>query len=331
MADTLHVPTGATTARVNATTATGDVVTVTGNVATMTEHTLPREMIAGEGGPKGFTLLELLVSLVVLVMLVALMLQMVGGTASVSSSNKRRLDLDAEARSVFDRMGADISGMVIRPDVDALFLGQPQEGGGGQDHNDQFYFYAHAPGYSESVTGLSPLSLIGYRVNNLVLERLGASRQWDSLPFLTPGSVTTGIDPASLNLCLGDATNTFHVVAPSVFRMELGLLMKPGTTNGDGTVNLPNSYARLTDPANPRHGLANVAAVVVALGLLDRESRQAVTPSQLSNITAILSESSTNGGIPLTLWETNIATRSDVPPIIRNRARFYIRHFPLKR
>jgi type II secretory pathway component PulJ len=303
-------------------TATGSAVTTTDSAS----H--PRDVTRVAGG---FTLLELLVSLAVLVMAVLLMLQMVGGTASVSSSTKRRLDLDAEARSVFDRMGADVSGMVIRPDVDALFLGQPQESGGGTDRNDQFYFYSQAPGYSSTATGVSPISLVGYRVNNLQLERLGAARRWDSLPFLTTNSLTTGIDPASLNLCLGDATNTFHVVAPSVFRMEVGLLMKPGTTNGDGSVNLPNSYARLTDPSNPRHGMANVAAVVVALGLLDRESRKSVTPAQLTNIATILPDSAVNGGIPLTVWETNLATAQGIPPLFRNRARVYIRHFPLKR
>lgn len=300
------------------------------SVATTTDYP-PSGGTVPPGGGGGFTLVELLVSMVVLVMAVALMLQMVGGTANVTGFTKRRLDLDAEARSVFDRMGADISGMVIRADVDALFLGQPQQGSSAQDNNDQLYFYSQAPGYSATATGISPLSLIGYRVNNLQLERLGAARAWDSLPFLTTNSVTTGIDPSSLTLCLGDATNTFHVVAPSVFRMEVGLLMKPGTTNGDGTVNLPNSYAKLTDPANPRHGLANVAAVVVALGLLDRESRQGVSPSQLSNIATILPDASTNGGIPLTLWETNIATNTGIPSLARTRARFYIRHFPLKR
>ena len=41
-----------------------------------------------------------------------------------------------------------------------------------------------------------------------------------------------------------------------------------GSKNPDGTVNQPNSYANLTNSTNYWHGLTNVMAIVVALGIL---------------------------------------------------------------
>jgi prepilin-type N-terminal cleavage/methylation domain-containing protein len=279
----------------------------------------------------GFTLLELLVALTILVVVVLLLMQTIGGTSSASSSMRRRLEMDAEARAAFDRMQSDISSMVIRPDVDALFLGLPQDGGGGIDRNDQFYFYSQAPGYSSATTGVSPFSIVAYTVTNQQLMRLGMAKSWDDIPFLTTNVTVTGLDPATLQQCLGIATNYWHSIGPSVFRMEIGLMMKPGTTNADGTVNAANSYAYLGNPSNPRHGMANVASIVVALGLLDFESRQLVTTQQLSNMGTLLADCMTNGGIPMNAWETNLAVTNGTTPVLANRARLYIRNFPLKR
>lgn len=288
-------------------------------------------MTSGVNPIRGFTLLEMLVALAVLSMVVLLLFQTIGATSSSSAMMKRRLDMDAEARSVFDRMDADISSMVIRQDVDALFLGLPQDGSGGIDRNDQFYFYSQSPGHSSSTSGISPLSMIGYAVTNLQLARMAMTKGWDDLPFLTTNVVVTGFNTTNLPQCLGIATNYWHVVGPSVFRMEIGLMMKPGTVNADGSTNQANSYAYLANPAKPRHGLANVAAVVVAVGLLDSSSRAVVPPAQLTNMGSLLQDCMTNGGIPLSAWESNLTLSNGLPQPLANRVRLYIRTFPLKR
>ena len=280
---------------------------------------------------KGFTLLELLVALAVLSMVVMLLLQTISSTSKASGSTKRHLDMDAEARSIFDRVQADIDSMVIRQDIDALFLGLPQDGTAGGDHNDQFYFYSQTPGYAARTNGLSSVSMVGYAVTNQQLARLGMAKSWDDLPFLTPNVSVTGFDPTNLPQCLGSAANYWHVIGPSVFRMEIGLMMKGATTNADGSVNYSNSYASLSNPSFPRHGMANVAGVVVALGLLDPQSRMSVQPSQMSNLASVLSDCLTNGGIPMNNWETNLALSNGIPPILANRVMLYIRNFPLKR
>lgn len=282
-------------------------------------------------GGSGFSLVELLVAMSVVVVFLLLVVQMVSSTSTVTSGVKRRLDADAEARSVFDRLAVDISQMVIRADVDSIFIGSPLAGAASNDLNDQFYFFSQSPGYATSSTAQSLLSLVGYRVRNRQLERLGVQRSWDELTFLTTNSARTGFDPQTLAQTLDSLSNNFRVISPSVFRMEAALLMKPGTTNADGTVNQANSYARLTDPLNPRRGLGNVAAIVVALGILDQGSRAAVPGSQMDSTATLLPDSTTNGGIPLTQWGSNIISAGGIPPVVRAKTRLYIRHFPLKR
>jgi prepilin-type N-terminal cleavage/methylation domain-containing protein len=308
-------------------------VAVTATTGAMTIENVERtsEKKSGVNPERGFTLLEMLVALSVLTMVVLLLFQTIGATSSSSAMMKRRLDMDAEARSIFDRMDADITSMVIRQDVDTLFLGLPQDGSGVDDHNDQFYFYSQGPGYSTSTAGLSPLSMIGFAVTNQQLARMAMKKGWDDLPFLTTNVNVTGFNTTNLSQCLGSATNYWHVVGPSVFRMEIGLMMKPGTVNSDGSTNLANSYAYLGNPAKPRHGLANVAAVVVAMGLLDPSSRATLPSSQLSNLGSLLQDCMSNGGIPLNAWETNLTVSNGLPPILANRVRLYIRTFPLKR
>lgn len=301
------------------------VVTMTANA----ERT--SEMRSGVDPLRGFTLLEMLVALTVLAMVVLLLFQTISGTSIASTMMMRRLDLDAEARSIFDRMDADITSMVIRQDVDALFLGLPQDGSGVADRNDQFYFYSLGPGYSTATGGVSPISMVGYAVTNQQLCRMAMAKSWDDLPFLTTNVTVTGFNHTNLPQCLGIATNYWHVVGPSVFRMEIGLMMKSGTVNADGSTNRSNSYAYLGNPSKPRHGLANVAAVVVAMGLLDPRSRSAVPQSQLSNLGLLLQDCMTNGGIPLNAWETNFTLSNGLTPLLANRARLYIRTFPLKR
>jgi prepilin-type N-terminal cleavage/methylation domain-containing protein len=313
------------------TTTVAAAVTVTTVAMTTANAERISDMKSEVDPARGFTLLEMLVALAVLSMVVLLLFQTIGATSSSSAMMKRRLDMDAEARSIFDRMDADITSMVIRQDVDTLFLGLPQDGSGGVDRNDQFYFYSQAPGYSGSTGGLSPLSMVGYMVTNQQLSRMAMTKGWDDLPFLTTNVSVTGFNTTNLPQCLGNATNYWHVVGPAVFRMEIGLMMKPGTVNADGSTNQVNSYAYLGNPSKPRHGLANVAAVVVAIGLLDPSSKAIVPPSQLSNMSALLQDCMTNGGIPLNGWETNLTLSNGLPPLLANRVRLYIRTFPLKR
>lgn len=285
---------------------------------------------------KGYSLLEMLIALVILALLVVMFAQVINTISQMITKATNHMQCDAEAQLVFDRVGDDIAQIVNRSDVDSLFIGMPTNSSG-TDHNDEMFFYSQGAGLATNATNQSQVSLISYRINNRRLERLGVTKSWDDLPYLTPSNSQTGFLAGNPLQNLGAATNYFHTLAPSVFRMEITLLMKVGTINpkgspnGDYSINQVNSYANLTNSTNSWHGVTNVMAIVVALGMLDQTSRKIVTDQQLDSLSAILPDSSINGGTSIATWTGKALTTTNVSPATRSQIRIYQRSFPIKR
>lgn len=255
---------------------------------------------------RGFTLIEMLVSFAILGMLVVLVAQMVGSVAIVTAASGKRMSADDEVRTAFDRMAGDIAGMITRPEVNPLWVKK--------SGNDEFYFYSQAPASFTNAVN-SQIALIGYRVTTNGLERLGRGLGWDEILF------TNG--PVSRNI---SSTNT---VAPSIFRMEYALLMKPGSTNSDGSTN-GNGVFMPTN--NTGQAMQDVAGIVVALGILDQASRKIVSRDELDGLTSDTANfpDATASGIPTGSWITNARTLS-IPAAARAQIRVYQRCFPLNR
>jgi type II secretory pathway pseudopilin PulG len=117
-----------------------------------------------------FTLVEMLAVVAVLSLLLVLVFSMVDSTSRVLDRSVRNGDASVEARQILDRMGADIEGMVLRPDVDQFFYN------GSGNYNDAFFFYSQVPGYfpaSSSSSTQDSESLIGYRVNPVAVNLSG--------------------------------------------------------------------------------------------------------------------------------------------------------------
>jgi prepilin-type N-terminal cleavage/methylation domain-containing protein len=201
----------------------------------------------------GFSLLETLVVMTILGMMALIVSQMVRSTTSTIKQAERRMDADAQARLVFNRMARDFEGMARRGDIN--FLLQSQSG------NDAFYFFSEATGhFAESdpngvaSTTRNTISLIGYRMNDKIssdtrfeLERLGRGLHWfdyspgsgDStavcyLPSTIAVNFATPLADAynnSSNLYPTSATTVpqWDVVGDQVARMEFCLLLKDGT------------------------------------------------------------------------------------------------------
>ncbi|MCE9543847.1 MAG: hypothetical protein K8R38_10100 [Verrucomicrobia bacterium] len=257
-----------------------------------------------------FTIVELLIAAAVLALLVVLVAQMVGSIASGTAASGKRISADDEARMVFDRMAGDFSGMIMRPDVNPLFI--PNAG------NDEIYFYSRAPAFFTNKIN-SQIALIGYRVTTNGLERLGQGQGWDDLLF-TNGPVATN----------ASSTN-FSAIAPSVFRMECALLMKQGSTNNDGTVNGTKAFFQTN---NPGQAMKDVSGVVVALGILDQASRKitpAGTVSGWSNDVTDFPDATING-IQISGssgWLTKARSIPGIPRAASSQIRIYQRYFPL--
>jgi len=205
---------------------------------------------------RGLTLIEVLVAVVVLAILILIATQLVGHTGRVIASSNKTQSTDDQARLMFDRLAADFSGMVRRPDLDALFVCRPGD--------DRFFFYGEAPAYFDTANkslfpgsgGADPknsLSLVGYRINAAhQLERLGMGLTWDgrssssgpgSVVFLSwlngvvdPASTLSGAYPTVIGSApaydVPDASTTssyWQVMAAQIFRMELCFLLVDGT------------------------------------------------------------------------------------------------------
>ena len=304
---------------------------------------------------EAFTLVEVLVACAVLVLLVVMVAEMVGSATSVTSASKKRLDADDEARLVFDRMDADIALMLKRPDVSPLFQTNANSNDP-TDLNDAFFFYSQAPASSTNTTvNNSQIALIGYRVvstnqnaQSNGLTRLGVEESWDALSFITNVS-TNGVDDTN-----------YHLIAPSVFRMEFALLMKPGSTNNSTNFNIgfagpvpsntvsTNGTNVFFQTNNLGQSLKDVAGIVVALAILDPTSQKIIGTNALTTLATNMEDANTtnyqfanqiysgtaSNGIPVDSWKTNALNYSGtglsaIPPGARSEIRIYQRYFPI--
>jgi len=300
-------------------------------------RTSPLPRFPRRAGRPGFTLAELLVSLTILAVLVILATSITNSARQTISHGKKRMDSEAEARLVLDRLGMDLQRMIRRRDVDCLML--KHDGGAGVGANDFMAFYTALPGFS----GDRRVSAVAYRVNaESRLERGCAGLSWTdggsdvALAFL-PKTIPD-VSPSS-----GDAFNGSDGLAPSpdyqvlgdrVFRIEFYFLLKDGTLS-PGYV-FPSLQNRMDGEGPPSGGddetagfaagswwfdsTANqdyvcvaaapqaatwkkackfhqVTALVVAIGILDTGSRAILTPAGLNSIQQAFPDAVVNADI----------------------------------
>ena len=206
----------------------------------------------------GCSLLEMLLATAILVVATVLAAQILDSASAITHRGICKMNLDAQARMVFDRMSLDFKGGLRRGDIDYWF--QKETG------NDQWAFYSMASGfYPPGVTGLkprSPVSVIGYRIANNHLERFAKALVWNGVTNSTPStSGLTGSDsamvfsPVTLHEQWAPAGSgagsdpCFQVLSPDVIRMEICFQSRNAT------------FSELFDPNNS-------TAVVVTLALV---------------------------------------------------------------
>jgi prepilin-type N-terminal cleavage/methylation domain-containing protein len=261
----------------------------------------------------GFTIIELLAATAVLTVLILIVSQMVSSTSRTVGHDERRLEADANARMVFDRMQMDLDGMPKRGDLDISFSKKTG--------SDAFFFYSQAPGlYTGTPADKNSLSLVGYAVDSKYrLDRYGKGMQWGggagtSVNFLTftagsytpaPDSTITGAlskssDSFTPSLDGNDIPNgSWQILSDNVFRLEVCFLLKDGKYSSlpgiNATLGAPTSGAAAgarvvtkddnegvnvylcvtggTNAAWQPIGLGDVQAVIVTIALLDKKSR----------------------------------------------------------
>jgi prepilin-type N-terminal cleavage/methylation domain-containing protein len=280
---------------------------------------------------RGFTLVELLVAIAVLTVLILLVAQLLNNATAVATLGEKRMDADAQARTVFDRMAIDFSRMLKRADVDYYLKSPAHE----QTGNDQIAFYSEVPGYYSSDDYQSPTSLVSYRVNrgNARLERMGKGLLfWNGDPAHHPSMVYL---PRTIEDTWKSATDQssnadYEVMGPQVFRFEYGYLLK-GRKLPDGTT-LPSVTSSTPWDTRPQlghsavEGLRDIAAIIVYIAVIDPKSRVLVIdPAGRSLVSDLLG--SLAGELEGT-WQNTI-DRCALPRPAKSSIRIYRRVFPL--
>ena len=140
-----------------------------------------------------------MVSIAVLALLLVLVSQMIDNASKTTNISDQRLDIDSDARAVFDRMGRDLEGMIRRPDMDCSIYPYAQSfktGSPGAGANDSIYFFSSAnaipAGDSHSYLA-GTIGVVGYRIweylngassisgtPSFALDRLGAGTPFES-------------------------------------------------------------------------------------------------------------------------------------------------------
>lgn len=247
-------------------------------------------------GKAAFTLVEMLVAMAVLVLLMGIIVQIVEMTGRSISSSSRHLDSLEQARMVFDRLQLDVSGRPRRADLPVLL----SKAAG----NDSLQFYSQVEGYGGSARNFT---VVGYRIQQTNTARLYQMERG------ALGTAWTDTPPAFLpqaSPAIPDAD--YDVLAGGVFRLEFCCLKTDGVLS--------------TTAASD---LGDVAAIIVALAVLDPDSRKLTTSSsQLEALAAALPDSAA-GAVPLPAWQAALfqSPPSGIPTRVWQSIRIYQRAF----
>jgi hypothetical protein len=278
--------------------------------------------------------------------------RLVDSAATITTLGNKRMDTEGHARPLLDRMTVDFTQMVKRRDV-SFYLkagGSSNEmSGGGAGVNDWLAFFASVPGYYPSALSYSSaISLTAYRVNadpNSTaynkLERMGKGLAFNAayatqIPILFLDSATSPIAtidntwPAATRPYPNASYSTdsdYEIASPQVFRLEYYYLYNaPG--GGTALVNYPNTWTSVDHIA-----INDVAAIVVAIAVVDSKSKALLSNSQLSALAGRLVDYSAGWahGELLSRWQTALNNVTDMPRPAISGIRVYERYFYLGR
>jgi hypothetical protein len=279
------------------------------------------------------TLAEILVAISVLALLVLLVTQLVHNAASITTLGNQRMDAESQARPLFERMALDFAQLIKRNDVS--YYAKTAETS--MPGNDLLGFYSAVQGYFP--TAPSPISVVAYRVNsdssNAIahhcLERMGKGLAWNGaspantpvvfLPLTIHGTWPS-VSSSSAYDDPDPTRRTYEIVGPQIFRFEYYFLEKTTGT----LVPYPTAWTSLASIA-PR----DVAAIVVAIAILDPRTKVLLSNSQIAALGESLSDygSGWGPGELLTQWQSALDSVTNVPRPAISGIRLYERSFPI--
>jgi type II secretory pathway pseudopilin PulG len=279
---------------------------------------------------RGFTLVEILVSMVVLILLVILIVQVTDTASRTIGVSNKLVDAASQARLVFGSLDGDLSNLVKRPDVP--FQGQNVAAGTATNLLCLISEVASAQSSpSPSPTSNRNLSVIAYQVaalanNNLgpdgvarqCLIRAGKAILWTTPPgyFGLDGTgVPVTFTGATFPTTLVPQAADYDILSAGVIRMVVGFQLYPdnqpaalldntAVTNARGQV----VYSPPIRAVTPWGGgtavnvvdLSRISAIVVGLVVIDLNSLSLLNSAQVAGLAnAFAVPTVTAGSIPL--------------------------------
>lgn len=273
---------------------------------------------------RAFTLIEILVAIAVLTAIVLSLTRVFNSAATVTASANKRMESDGEARPLLDRIAIDFAQMLRRTDID-YHVKTPTNV---QNGNDQIAFYSAVPGYYPPTGSQSPISLVSYRINaQNKAERLGKGLLWNGV---SPSSTPLVFLPQTIAASWPAATNDtadadYEIVAANIFRFEYAYWLTNGSLS-DTPWDTGAGHTAIT-------GLQDVAAISVAIAVLDPRSRVLLSNAQVSAVAARMNDFAPSmgpGGL-LAQWQDALDATQDMPLAAINGIRIYQRHFQFPR
>jgi hypothetical protein len=278
-----------------------------------------------------FTLAELLVAVGILTLLIVLVARMVSSAASVTTLANKRMDTDSQARPLFDRMALDFAQILKRTDVSYYMKTAATSMTG----NDLIGFYSAVQGYYSSTP--CPVSVVAYRVNSDSnnsgaynrLERMGKGLPWNGasttdtpvvfLP-LTVDTTWPSVSSSSAYDSVDLNSSAYEVIGPHVFRLEYYYLERATGT----LVEYPATWSSPSAVA-----IKDIAAIVVAIAVIDPKSKVLLSNSQIATLAGSLSDytSGLGPGQLLAQWQAALDSVTDMPRPAVSGIRLYERYF----
>ena len=275
----------------------------------------------------------MLVAISVLALLVLLVTQLVNNAASITTLGNQRMDADSQVRPLFERMALDFAQLIKRSDVS--YYAKTAETS--MPGNDLLGFYSAVQGYFPTTP--SPISVIAYRVNSdssnaaahNCLERMGKGLDWNgasptNIPVVFLPLTLHGTWPSVASSSAYDdpdpTRRTYEIVGPQVFRFEYYFLEKTTGT----LVPYPAAWTSL-----PAIAPKDVAAIVVAIAVLDPRSKVLLSNSQIAALGESLPDygSGWGPGELLARWQSALDSITNVPRPAISGIRLYERSFPI--
>ena len=254
---------------------------------------------------RGFTILELLVSICVLAILVLIMAQIVGMVSDTWRAGKTRVDNFAQARLALGMLDRDVRSGVFLPGLGA-FVNADGTGGA-------CALYTRMPG-SE---GDRKLSLVEYAMSGTTTP--GLVRSDYGLDYST-SSRTLSFGSGDKLPDLGKAEA--QEIARGVFAFAWQFI--------DGGGQVTDSFS--SDPDHPAN-TATTKALVVSLAVLDEDAlRLADETGTLALLTARTAGTPLSGGIFADFWSDRVLDAGfleTLPQPVRRGVRFFKRVIPI--